>query len=667
MRLKFSLRRTSLKAQLISSYLVILGAGGLITSLVGSWIVSTTIMRQAQRSVEDALATARTLYEQQLFTLKQAVQLTAAGRTIQDALASGDRSALQARLQGVRTEAGFEFVSLTDAGGRVIFRVTRPEHMGQEAGRITVVRSALDGRVAAATEILTAQQLEDEDPNLRARAYFWLVRTPHARPPVRAEETTGMVLMAAAPVRGRRGEILGALYGGILLNRNFALVDRVWELIFKGDRFANQDVGSVTLFQNDVRIATTVKTETGERALGTQVSAEVYDDVLGRGRGWRGPAFVVRDWYISGYEPIRNYQGQVIGILYTGLLEKAYTSVRDQVIISFFAIATLGFITIIAVTYYMIQAITRPIGQMVAATERIGAGEVDLEVHTGAPGEVALLAESFNTMLKSLRQMKADLEEWARTLEEKVKQRTEELVAMHDRVAQSERLASLGMLAAGVAHEINNPLGGILSLTALNLEDMKPDDPNRENLEEVVRQTQRCRDIVRGLLEFSRQSRVSMELADLNKILEDALALVSRQAQFFNVQVVKDLDPELPAVMADKNEFQQVFINILVNAAQAMDERGTVTIVTRGLATDSSVEVRISDTGHGIPPERIARIFDPFYTTKTSKHGTGLGLSIAYGIVRRHQGTISVESQVGQGSTFIIRLPVAEPAPETTG
>ena len=189
---------------------------------------------------------------------------------------------------------------------------------------------------------------------------------------------------------------------------------------------------------------------------------------------------------------------------------------------------------------------------------------------------------------------------------------------------------------------------------------MKPDDPNRENLEEVVHQTQRCRDIVRGLLEFSRQSRVSMELADLNKILEDALALVSRQAQFFNVQVVKELDPELPAVMADRNEFQQVFINILVNAVQAMQERGAITIVTRGLPAEGLVEVRISDTGRGMPPEQVARIFDPFYTTKASGQGTGLGLSITYGIVRRHQGTISVESQVGKGSTFIIRLPVAE-------
>ena len=265
-------------------------------------------------------------------------------------------------------------------------------------------------------------------------------------------------------------------------------------------------------------------------------------------------------------------------------------------------------------------------------------------------------------MLKSLRQMKGDLEEWGRTLEEKVKQRTEELVAMQARVAQSERLASLGMLAAGVAHEINNPLGGILALTGLTVEDMKQEDPSRETLEEVIRQTERCRDIVKGLLEFSRQSKANTERIDLNRILQDTLSLLAKQALFFNIEVVRDLDPGLPAVMADKSQFQQVFMNIFVNAVQAMDERGTIRIASRYYRAGKCVEVAISDTGQGIPPEQIDRIFDPFFTTKESGQGTGLGLSIAYGIVTTHRGAISVRSEVGKGSTFTIRMPVAAEA-----
>jgi two-component system NtrC family sensor kinase len=296
---------------------------------------------------------------------------------------------------------------------------------------------------------------------------------------------------------------------------------------------------------------------------------------------------------------------------------------------------------------------------MVAATHNIIAGRFDQEVRSNSPGEIGLLAESFNAMLKSLRQMKGDLEEWGRTLEEKVKQRTEELVAMQARMAQSERLASLGMLAAGVAHEVNNPLGGILALTCLTVEDMRDNDPNRENLEEVIRQTERCRDIVKGLLEFSRQSKSNTESIDLNRVLEDTLSLVAKQALFFNIAVDRRLDPELPAVMADRAQFQQVFMNILMNAVQAMDERGVITLVSRRNAAGKCVEVSLSDTGHGIPPEQINRIFDPFFTTKASGRGTGLGLSIAYGIVTTHGGTISVRSELGKGSVFTIRMPVA--------
>jgi two-component system NtrC family sensor kinase len=385
----------------------------------------------------------------------------------------------------------------------------------------------------------------------------------------------------------------------------------------------------------------------------------VSDAVLSHSEPWRGRAFIVKDWYTSEYAPIRNYAGEVIGMLSVGILERTYTAVRNQVILSFFGIATAGFLLILGITYYMIRNLTRPIGEMVAATRNIIAGRFDQEVRSDSPGEIALLAESFNAMLKSLRQMKGDLEEWGRTLEEKVKQRTEELVAMQARVAQSERLASLGMLAAGVAHEVNNPLGGILALTGLTVEDMRKDDPNRENLEEVIRQTERCRDIVKGLLEFSRQSKGNTEPVDLNKLLRDTLSLVGKQALFFNIEVVCQLELQLPPVVADRSQFQQVFINILMNAVQAMNERGAITIATRRAGAGDTVEVAISDTGHGIPPEAIGRIFDPFFTTKENGHGTGLGLSIAYGIVTSHGGSITVQSEVGKGSTFTIRMPAA--------
>jgi two-component system NtrC family sensor kinase len=642
--------KLSLKARLIWSYLVILGTAGLTTSLVGSWIVSSTIMMQARRAVDHDFATARTVYEQQLQSLKLSVQFAISAAAIERYLAGGDRRPLLAYLESLRKDAGFDFLTLTGPNGEVLLRTPQLGRAGDNASSLSVVGAALAGKVAAATEMLSASQLAYEDPALSARARFLTDD---------GEDRRGLTLMAAAPVKAASGNTLGVLYGGVLLTGNSQIVDRVWNLLYSGDRFRDVDSGSVTIFQGDLRISTNVRTASGDRAVGTRAPVEVRDAVLKRGEIWRGRAFVVRGWYISEYAPIRNYAGDVIGIVSTGILENTYTAIRNRVIFSFFGLATGGFILIIGITYYMIRNITHPLGEMVAATHNIIAGRFDQEVHSNSPGEIGLLAESFNAMLKSLRQMKGDLEEWGRTLEEKVKQRTEELVAMQARMAQSERLASLGMLAAGVAHEVNNPLGGILALTCLTVEDMRASDPNRENLEEVIRQTERCRDIVKGLLEFSRQSKSNTELIDLNRVLEDTLSLVAKQALFFNIAVERDLDPKLPAVMADRAQFQQVFMNILMNAVQAMDERGVIALASRRDAAGKCVEVSLSDTGHGIPPEQINRIFDPFFTTKASGRGTGLGLSIAYGIVTTHGGTISVRSELGKGSVFTIRMPVA--------
>lgn len=657
------LQRLPLKARLIGSYLVILGVGGLATSLVGSWIVSSTIMMQATRAVQHNLATARAVYQQQLWDLERTVKLSTFGTTIEQHLSAQEIPTLLGYLNRARADNQLDFLTLADPDGRVLLRSTAPDRTGDDVSSFSVVRAALDGRVAASTEIMSADQLARENPRLRELAHLRLLPTRRAQPIAQQEETSGLVVMGAAPVWDSAGVSLGVLYGGVLVNRNFGIVDHVWDILYKGERYRGKDVGTVTIFLGDVRVSTNVKLATGERALGTLVSDEVRAAVLERGEVWEDRAFVVNDWYISAYEPIRNYSGAIVGILYVGQLEKVYTSTRDRVIFLFFAIATLGFILILVITYYMIKNITRPIGEMVEATRDIAAGHLDREIRPTSQGEVAQLAESFNTMLKSLRQMKADLEEWGRTLEAKVRERTEELVAMQTRVAQSERLASLGMLAAGVAHEINNPLGGILSLTALALEDIQAEDANRKNLEEVVRQSERCREIVRGLLEFSRQSETGSERVDINETIENTLDLVGKQSAFFNVRLVKDLEPSLPPVTAERSQLQQVLMNIIINAAQAMGERGTLTVSTSE-SDDAFIEIRISDTGRGIAADEIDRIFDPFYTTKESGEGTGLGLSIAYGIVTKHGGTITVDSAVGVGTTFTISLPLTGPFAE---
>jgi len=220
---------------------------------------------------------------------------------------------------------------------------------------------------------------------------------------------------------------------------------------------------------------------------------------------------------------------------------------------------------------------------------------------------------------------------------------------------RSEKLASLGKLAAGVAHEINNPLTGILTNSSLLLEDMDKDDPNREDVEVMVKETIRCREIVKRLLDFARQTQPQKRMANINALIDNIILLVRNQTSFRNILIEKDLGGDIPDILVDPDQIQQVFVNIILNAAEAMTKGGTLTIRSMRSADGDSIVITLADTGHGISEEVRERIFDPFYTTK--EHGTGLGLSISYGIIEQHGGTISVDSVVDRGSTFTITLP----------
>ena len=230
----------------------------------------------------------------------------------------------------------------------------------------------------------------------------------------------------------------------------------------------------------------------------------------------------------------------------------------------------------------------------------------------------------------------------------------------HLQLVSSEKMASLGKLAAGIAHEINNPLGGILIYSSLMMEDLSQDDPRRGDLVRIVQEAGRCKEIVKSLLEFARQSEPKMEPTDINRAINDGLFFLVNQALFHNIQIVKKLDSFLPFVQANAGQLKQVFMNIIVNAAEAMHGNGTLAITTSHAPDRKTVFVEFTDTGEGIPPENLTRIFDPFFTTKEVGKGTGLGLATSYGIVEDHGGKIGVKSQVGQGTTFTIELPIQQ-------
>ncbi|HID64440.1 MAG TPA: response regulator [Anaerolineae bacterium] len=253
-------------------------------------------------------------------------------------------------------------------------------------------------------------------------------------------------------------------------------------------------------------------------------------------------------------------------------------------------------------------------------------------------------------------QLFEETKRWSKELERKVEERTRELQAAQEQLLQSEKLASIGQLAAGVAHEINNPMGVILGFAQGILKTLPEDDPLKKPLSTIEKESLRCKRIVQNLLDFARHSEPTPHPTDINELVDVSCELVEHQISLHNVKLVKGYDPALPPIMADPHQLQQVFINIMLNAYQAMPDGGTLHITTRTVG--SELQVIFTDTGTGIPPESVQNIFDPFFTTKEVGEGTGLGLSVSYGIVKAHGGDIEVDSQVGKGTTFIIKLPL---------
>ena len=626
----------------------------------GSRLVKNTIIDQAQAKVEHDLAAAWMVFNEQLSDIKEIVGLTAAREALQEDIISQRFQLLEKKLSRVRQDYGLDILTLTDSKGKVIIRTRNPGVVGDDQSQDEIVSLVPKKDGLAYPQIISREELLKEGEDLANQADMEFIDTPKAAFRPEKKETSGFMLKAASSVRAENGTLVGILYGGILLNRNYEIVDRVKEIVYKGEQYKGRDKGTATIFQQDLRISTNVKNENGERAIGTRVSKEVNEAVLVEGKPWIDRAFVVNDWYITAYEPIKNINDRIIGILYVGMLEKPYIDITERVMMTFTIMAILSVILLFVILYFATTKITNPLKKMVIATQVISKGDLAHRVKVNSKDEIGYLAESFNRMTVNLKTANEKLIEWGKTLEKKVEERTIELREMQAHLIQSEKLASLGKLAAGIAHEINNPLGGILIYSNLILEDIGGKSPYYENLKKIVKETSRCKNIVRGLLEFARPKEPEASLINITEVVDSALAIVESQTLFQNIKIKKAYASDLPKIVADGAQLQQVFMNIILNAAEAMDGDGRLTLSTSLNEDGSYIEAQFSDTGHGIKEEDKKRLFEPFFSTKDVGKGTGLGLAISYSIIQKHNGTIEVDSQIGKGSTFTVRLPVIQ-------
>jgi two-component system NtrC family sensor kinase len=554
-----------------------------------------------------------------------------------DILRSLIRNENETQMQG--DDVYLDMITVIDVRGNVLYRAANPEARGDNLLWLPVVQQCLENKtLQLSTELMSINKILRENPGLTDRVTMEIIKIPLSYEPEAKQLSDGMVMMAAYPLFDKQKNLLGAIVGGVLLNKDNTIVDKVKETVYQGEKYKGRDMGVATIFQGGVRISTNVMTKDNTRAIGTTLSREVYDRVIVEGKDWVGKAFVVDDWYITTYTPIYNMNKNLIGILYVGLLEAKYRDIKWNSIWINMGITGLGMVFAFIISFFLGNTIIKRIRMLKEAAEAIAAGNLDYKLSPDKISGFDMLDEAFNYMSRSL------------------KDHDEKLHKAHEQLARTEKLTALGEMAAGVAHEVNNPLGGILLYSNLVLEDIPADSPARENMQKIIYQTNRCKGIVQNLLDFARTPTGDMLPLKINSVIKTALNLVKDQAMFHGIEIKTSLAENLPDIVGDRARLEDVFLNLFINAADAMKGKGSLTITTEP-GSNNSAKILVSDTGKGIDREHLPHIFEPFFTTKEPGKGTGLGLSIVYGIIRKHNGVIDAESEPGKGTTFIISLP----------
>jgi len=603
------------------------------------------------------LAAANQYLERVIDGIGQSTSSLAESRQLADAL--GDPAALREVLASGAAQSGLAFVQLLDVHGRPL--APRRDD-GPSRSHWPVVAHAVAGKSGAALDVFSAEDLAGIAPSLPEAARIRSVQTPGQADESRPDETRALLVHAAAPVRERDGRVVAVLETGVLLNGNLDIVDRINGIVYREGSLPLGSRGTATLFLDDLRIATNVRLFEGERALGTRVSLAVRDSVLGRGNVWLDRAFVVNDWYMSGYQPLYDSFGRRIGMLYVGFLEQPFARAKWTALATI--VALFGLLTAAASYVFLrvARAIFAPLERMRDTMRAVAGGDTAARVGaTGSRDEIGELARHFDALLDQLQAQRAELERLNAELDRKVVERTAALETAQRQLVMSEKLAALGQLTAGVAHEINNPaavIQGNLDLAREVLGD-RGIAPVAEELRLIDEQVNRIRLIVAKLLQFARPGDYAgaVEEVDVNALVADTVVLVRQTLAKRNI-ALEGTRAATRTVRIPVNDLQQVLVNLVVNAIQAMPDGGTLSLSTRD--TPDGVAIAIRDTGMGIRDEDLGRIFDPFFTTKRGE-GTGLGLSISYALLERYGGRIEVDSRPGQGATFTVHLVASTP------
>jgi two-component system NtrC family sensor kinase len=668
--------RRKLQAMVLLPLVVVLPLLGLILLVWGN----VALDRMLITKVRADLAVAHGYFDRVLTEVAASTGAIADSHALHLALAgwtAGDPppAALPTLLARFKEREGLDFINLRHPDGRLL--LADFESAGPAQPLALGLRDS--PRVVASIEVLPPAEQGLLAPALRSRIPVPLVSTRNAQPTTRTHEDRAMVVRAGAPVRDAEGRLIARLQAGVLLNRNLPFIDHINDIVYPADSLPFGSVGTATLFLDDVRISTNVRLfadagRTGEgpdgadsRAIGTRVSQAVRAAVLDRGETWLDRAFVVNDWYVSAYEPLRSSSGERVGMLYVGYLERPFIWLKYGVLagigLVFFAVMVMA---AFAVTRWA-RSISRPLEQMAQTMARVESGA--LEARVGAVGsrdEIGALAGHLDHLLDTIDDKTRALQRWNSELDAKVAERTRALEAAQQQLLRTEKMAAVGQLTASIAHEVNNPIAVIQGNLDLVRELLGADAQRiAPELHLADQQIERMRLIVTQLLQFARPTEFAgyVDSVDPRSVLDDCLVLTGHLLTRTRIAVQRD-DRATRSAGINRQELQQVLVNLMVNAIHAMPEGGSLCLATSDWqAPDGADGVRlvVADSGPGLPEDLVGVLFQPFVTRK--KDGTGLGLWISRSIVERYGGMLDAENRPEGGARMTVSLR-CEPAPD---
>lgn len=623
---------------------VIILVSNIVLAIVTSLNVGNVYFAEVQTRVRLDLNSARDIYNNSIDQAEQVLKAISYRRKISHPLEQEVEGDLGKVLQNIYDVSRMDMLTLVGTDGRVIYRAHNPQQKGDDVSGMPIINKVLEEwEPAKGTMVVPQELLQNESGELADRAIIKIEDTPESRPISKKIENRGFVIASAVPFVSFDDEnnekILGVLMGGYLINNHFEIVDKIKSQVFRDQHYEGEDIGTATVFFDDLRISTNVKGKDGQRAIGSRMSSEVYDHVIKDGKEWDDRAFVVNNWYITSYAPIRDIDNKIIGSLYVGLLEEPFKKPQKNIMVFFVIMIGLSAFAGLVLMFLFTRNLLKPLDNIMTMSKKIIAGDLAARCNIQSSCDLGVLCKTINRMAEYIEQREKELQR-----------------VTQQQICQSEKLASIGRLSAGIAHEINNPLTGVLTFAHLLKQKKNNSEEDINDLDVIIRETTRVREIVKGLLDFARQTPFEKEFLNINDILHQILKLVKNQKELRKIVVEENYSKSIPKYYGDKNQLQQVFLNLILNAAEAIPDTGKITITT--LIERDYVVVSIKDTGCGIKKEDMNKIFDPFYSTKPVNKGTGLGLSISYGIVQQHGGNIECESEEGEGTTFNVFLPV---------